>query len=86
MTLSLIDEMTKTKGRIGNIISDFFKSMGGCAMIGQSLINVASGAIGRLSGISAGLSLLLFLLLGWPLIQEIPLAALVDVMFMVKTG
>ena len=92
MTLSLIDEMTQTRGRsnkesiaqgIGNIISGLFKSMGGCAMIGQSMINVSSGAIGRLSGIISALSLLLFLLIGWPLIQKIPLAALVGVMFVV---
>lgn len=92
MTLSLIDEITQTRGRgnkecvaqgLGNIVSGLFKSMGGCAMIGQSMINVTSGAIGRLSGIAAGLSLLIFLLLGWPLIQQIPLAALVGVMFMV---
>jgi len=92
MTLSLIDEITQTHGRgnkeciaqgIGNIISGFFKSMGGCAMIGQSMINISSGGRGRLSGIVAGIFLLLFIVLLWPLIKMIPLAALVGVMFMV---
>lgn len=92
MTLSLIDERTQTHGRgnkeciaqgIGNIVSGFFKSMGGCAMIGQSMINITSGGRGRLSGIVAGIFLLLFILLLWPFIKHIPLAALVGVMFMV---
>jgi sulfate permease, SulP family len=92
MTLSLIDERTQTHGRgnkecvaqgIGNIVSGFFKSMGGCAMIGQSMINISSGGRGRLSGIVAGVFLLLFVVLFWPLIKIIPLAALVGVMFMV---
>ncbi len=92
MTLSLIDEKTQTHGRsnrecvaqgIANIVSGCFKSMGGCAMIGQSMINISSGGRGRLSGIVAGTFLLLFILLLWPLIRLIPLAALVGVMFMV---
>ena len=92
MTLSLIDEITHTHGRsnkecvaqgIGNIVSGFFKSMGGCAMIGQSMINISSGGRGRLSGIVAGIFLLLFIVLLWPVIKIIPLAALVGVMFMV---
>ena len=92
MTLSLIDEITKTHGRgnkeciaqgIGNITCGFFGSMGGCAMIGQSMINITSGGRGRLSGIVAGAFLLLFILILWPLIKHIPLAALVGVMFMV---
>ena len=92
MTLSLIDERTQTHGRgnkecvaqgIANIVSGFFKSMGGCAMIGQSMINITSGGRGRLSGIVAGVFLLLFIILLWPLIKMIPLAALVGVMFMV---
>jgi sulfate permease, SulP family len=92
MTLSLIDERTSTKGRGNkeciaqggaNIISGFFHSMGGCAMIGQSMINITSGGRGRLSGIVAGLALILFILFAWPLIKIIPLAALVGVMFMV---
>lgn len=92
MTLSLIDEMTHTRGQankeciaqgVGNIICGFFKGMGGCAMLGQSMININSGGRGRLSGIVAGLALLLFIIVLWPLIKEIPLAALVGVMFMV---
>ena len=92
MTLSLIDEKTHTHGKgnkeciaqgIANITSGFFKSMGGCAMIGQSMINISSGGRGRLSGITAGIFLLLFIMLLWPLIKIIPLAALVGVMFMV---
>ncbi len=92
MTLSIIDERTQTHGRgnkeciaqgIGNIVSGFFSSMGGCAMIGQSMINITSGGRGRLSGIVAGIFLLLFVVLLWPFIAMIPLAALVGVMFMV---
>lgn len=92
LTLSLIDERTQTHGRsnkeciaqgIGNIVSGFFKSMGGCAMIGQSMINISSGGRGRLSGIVAAVFMLLFIVSLWPLIKMIPLAALVGVMFMV---
>jgi SulP family sulfate permease len=92
MTLSVIDERTQTHGRsnkeciaqgIGNILSGFFKSMGGCAMIGQSMINISSGGRGRLSGIIAGSFLLIFIVSLWPFIRMIPLAALVGVMFMV---
>lgn len=92
MTLSLIDERTKTHGRgnkeciaqgAANIVSGFFKSMGGCAMIGQSMINITSGGRGRLSGIVAGVFLLLFIVFLWPFIKMIPVAALVGVMFMV---
>lgn len=92
MTLNLIDEKTKTRGRgslecfaqgAANIVSGLFQSMGGCAMIGQSMINVTSGGQGRLSGITAGIGLLFFILFAWPLIKLIPLAALVGVMFMV---
>jgi len=92
MTLSLIDERTKTRGHgnkeciaqgIANIVSGSFKTMGGCAMIGQSMINITSGGRGRLSGIVAGVFLLIFILVAWPVIKLIPLAALVGVMFMV---
>ncbi len=92
MTLSLIDEITHTRGRankeciaqgLGNVVSGFFKGMGGCAMLGQSMINTKSGGRGRLSGIVAGITLLLFILLLWPIIKMIPLAALVGVMIMV---
>ncbi|MBX9867200.1 MAG: SulP family inorganic anion transporter [Burkholderiales bacterium] len=92
MTLTLIDEITKTHGRAnkeciaqgaGNIVSGFFRAMGGCAMIGQSMINITSGARGRLSGIVAALALLVFMLGTWSYIKLIPLAALVGVMFIV---
>ncbi|MDD3267004.1 MAG: SulP family inorganic anion transporter [Burkholderiales bacterium] len=95
MTLTLIDEITKTHGRAnkeciaqgaGNIVSGFFKAMGGCAMIGQSMINITSGAKGRLSGIVAAITLLVFMLISWSYIKMIPLAALVGVMFIVVIG
>lgn len=95
MTLTLIDEITETRGRgnrecIGqgtaNLICGLFGGMGGCAMIGQSLINVNSGGRGRLSGVTAAVSLLLFVLFLAPWIEQIPMAALVGVMFMVVIG
>ncbi len=95
MTLTLIDEITETRGRgnrecIGqgaaNVICGLFGGMGGCAMIGQSLINVNSGGRGRLSGIAAAICLLLFVLFLSPWIEQIPMAALVGVMFMVVIG
>ncbi len=95
LTLSLIDQLTETRGRaskeciaqgLANTVTGLFGGMGGCAMIGQSMINVNSGGRRRLSGIVAALSLLLFVLLGASLIEKIPLAALVGVMFMVVYG
>jgi len=95
MTMSLIDELTGTRGRgnrecmgqgAANIVCGLFGGMGGCAMIGQSLINVKSGGKRRLSGISAAVCLLLFILLLAPLIEMVPMAALVGVMFMVVIG
>lgn len=95
MTLSLIDEITETRGKgnrecIGqgaaNLVCGIFGGMGGCAMIGQSLINVNSGGRGRLSGITAAVCLLLFVLFLAPVIEQIPMAALVGVMFMVVVG
>ncbi len=95
MTLNLVDELTDTRGSgnreclaqgAGNIISGFFGGMGGCAMIGQSIINVNSGGRGRLSGIVASVTLLCFVLFGSALIEQIPIAALVGVMFMVVIG
>ncbi len=92
MTLSLVDEITETRGQgsreclgqgIANVVAGFFGTMGGCAMIGQSMINVNSGGRGRLSGISAAIFLLLCILFGSKYIEMIPLAALVGVMFMV---
>lgn len=95
MTLNLIDELTDTRGSgnkecvaqgTANILNGLFGGMGGCAMIGQSIINVKSGGRGRLSGIVASLALLSFVLFGAPLIEQIPIAALVGVMFMVVVG
>ena len=95
LTLNLIDEMTQTRGKpnrasigqgIANVVTGFFGGMGGCAMIGQSMINIKSGGRTRLSGIAAALFLLAFILWGSGLIEQIPLAALVGVMFMVVVG
>jgi SulP family sulfate permease len=95
MTLTLIDEITETRGRgnreclgqgLANMVCGLFGGMGGCAMIGQSLINVNSGGRGRLSGIAAALALLLFILVLSQFILMIPMAALVGVMFMVVIG
>lgn len=95
MTLNLIDEMTETRGSGNrecvaqggaNILNGLFGGMGGCAMIGQSIINVNSGGRGRLSGATAAIALLCFVLFGAPLIEQIPIAALVGVMFMVVIG
>ncbi len=95
LTLRLVDEITETRGRgnkecvgqgVANTVTGFFGGMGGCAMIGQSMINVNSGGRGRLSGISAALFLLLFILAASPLIEQIPLAALIGVMFIVVIG
>jgi SulP family sulfate permease len=71
---------------VANTVTGFFGGMGGCAMIGQSMINVNSGGRGRMSGIAAALCLLLFILVGSSLIEKIPLAALIGVMFIVVIG
>ena len=95
MTLNLIDELTETHGNgnkecvaqgAANILNGFFGGMGGCAMIGQSIINIKSGGRGRLSGIVAALALLCFILFASSYIEMIPIAALVGVMFMVVIG
>ena len=95
LTVTVIDEMTNTRGRgnkecvaqgTANVVNGFFGGMGGCAMIGQSMINVSSGGRGRLSGIAAALFLLSFILFASPLIEQIPIAALIGVMFMVVIG
>ena len=95
LTLTLIDELTDTRGRgnkecigqgVANTVNGFFGGMGGCAMIGQSMININSGGRGRLSGITAAVVLLGFILFAAPLIEMIPLAALVGVMFVVVIG
>lgn len=95
LTLNLIDEITQTRGSSNkeciaqgsaNIVTGLFSGMGGCAMIGQSLINISSGARARLSGIVASIGLLSFILWGAPVIEKLPMAALTGVMVMVAVG
>ena len=95
LTLTVLDEMTETRGRgnkeavaqgVANLVTGFFGGMGGCAMIGQSIINVSSGGRNRISGIVAALALLTFILFGSSLIEQVPMAALVGLMFMVAIG
>ena len=95
LTLNLVGEMTGKRGGasqeciaqgLANTATGFFGGMGGCAMIGQSMINVKSGGRTRIAGIAAALFLLIFILVGAPVIEMIPLAALVGVMFMVVIG
>ncbi|PTM08140.1 MAG: sodium-independent anion transporter [Bacteroidetes bacterium] len=95
MTLNLIDDLTETRGNSNreclaqggaNIVTGLFGGMGGCAMIGQSIINIKGGGRGRLSGIVAALALLGFILFASGLIEQVPIAALVGVMFMVVVG
>ena len=95
MTLNLVDELTATHGNgnkecvaqgAANILNGFFGGMGGCAMIGQSIINIKSGVRGRLSGITAALALLCFILFASTYIEMVPIASLVGVMFMVVIG
>ncbi len=95
LTLNLIDEITETRGRsnkecvaqgTANILSGLFSGMGGCAMIGQSLINISSGARARLSGIVASVMLLVFIMFGASLIEQVPMAALTGLMIMVSVG
>ena len=92
LTLNLIDEITDTIGRpnkesmaqgVGNLVGALFGGMGGCAMIGQTMINLNSGGRRKLSAVTAGSSLLFFILIGSKWIEHIPLAALVGVMFVV---
>ncbi len=95
LTLNIIDEITETRGRgnkeavaqgAANILSGVFSGMGGCAMIGQSLINISSGARARLSGIVASVMLLVFIMFGSGLIERLPMAALTGLMIMVAIG
>ena len=95
LTLNIIDEITETRGQgnreavaqgAANILSGLFSGMGGCAMIGQSLINVSSGAKARLSGIVASVMLLIFIMFGASLIEQLPMAALTGLMIMVSIG
>ena len=95
LTLNLVDALTETRGQanresmaqgLANFVTGLFGGMGGCAMVGQSIININSGGFGRLSGITAALALLAIILLGAPLIEQIPIAVLIGVMFMVVIG
>ena len=95
MTLNLVDDLTETRGNSNreciaqggaNIVTGFFGGMGGCAMIGQSIINIKGGGRGRLSGITAAVMLLIFILFASSYIEQVPIAALVGVMFMVVIG
>ena len=95
LTLNLVDEITETKGNsnkeavaqgLANFITGFFSGMGGCAMIGQSLINISNGARARISGIVASIMLLVFIMFGSSLIEKMPMAALTGLMIMVAIG
>ena len=95
LTLNLVGEITGKRGGssqeciaqgTANVVTGFFGGMGGCAMIGQSMINVKSGGRTRIAGVFAALCLLLFIVAASPLIEQIPLAALFGVMFMVVIG
>lgn len=95
LTLNLVDEITETRGSgnkeavaqgMANLVTGFFSGMGGCAMIGQSMINISNGARARLSGIIASVMLLVFVMYGSDLIEEVPIAALTGLMIMVSIG
>ncbi|MCB0733698.1 MAG: SulP family inorganic anion transporter [Flavobacteriales bacterium] len=95
LTMNIVDEITESRGRgnkeavaqgAANILSGLFSGMGGCAMIGQSLINVSNGARARLSGIVASVMLLIFVMFGSSLIEKVPMAALTGLMIMVAIG
>jgi SulP family sulfate permease len=95
LTLNIIDEITETRGRsnkeavaqgTANVLSGFFLGMGGCAMIGQSLINISSGSRARLAGIVAAIMLLVFVMFGSNIIEQLPMAALTGLMIMVSIG
>ncbi|MDB9787098.1 SulP family inorganic anion transporter [Bacteriovoracaceae bacterium] len=95
MTLNLIDDLTETRGNgnreciaqgSANIITGFFGGMGGCAMIGQSIINIKGGGRTRVSGFFAAVMLLVFIMFASSYIEQVPIAALVGVMFMVVIG
>ena len=95
LTLNLVDEITETKGNgnreciaqgSSNILNGFFFGMGGCPMIAQTLVNLSAGSRARLSGIIAALTILAIILFGAPIIEQLPMAALVGVMIMVAIG
>lgn len=95
LTLNMVDEITNTKGNpdreaiaqgAANITNGFFAGMGGCAMVAQTLVNIGSGARTRISSIIGALGILVVILVGGPVIEQIPMAALVGVMMMVAIG
>ena len=95
LTLNMVDEITNTKGSsnreataqgVANITNGFFSGMGGCAMVAQTLVNVDAGARTRISAIIGALTILFIILIGGPVIEQIPMAALVGVMIMVAIG
>ena len=95
LTLNIVDEITESRGKgnkeavaqgVANMLSGLFSGMGGCAMIGQSLINISNGARARLSGIVASVMLLVFVMFGSGLIEKVPMAALTGLMMMVAIG
>ena len=95
LTLNLVDEITETRGNgnreciaqgSANILNGFFFGMGGCPMIAQTLVNLSAGSRARLSGIIAALTILVIILFGAPIIELLPMAALVGVMIMVAIG
>lgn len=95
LTLNIVDEVTVTRGRgnkecmaqgTANVVNGFFTGMGGCAMIAQSFVNLSAGSRARLSGIIAAITILIVILFGAPIIERVPMAALVGVMIMVAIG
>jgi len=95
LTLNLVDELTATRGNSNreciaqgsaNMLNGFFSGMGGCPMIAQTLVNLSAGARARLSGIIASMTILLIILVGAPVIERVPMAALTGVMMMVAVG
>jgi SulP family sulfate permease len=95
LTLNLIDQITETRGDSnreclaqggGNVLSGLFFGMGGCAMLGQSLINISSGARARVAATVAAVTLLLFIMFAGPMIERVPMAALTGLMIMVAIG
>ncbi len=95
LTLNLVDEITRTKGKgnreciaqgSANLLNGFFFGMGGCPMIAQTLVNLSAGSRARLSGIVASITILIIVLFGAPVIEKLPMAALVGVMIMVSIG
>lgn len=95
LTLNMVDEITRTKGNsnkeafaqgIANVTNGFFGGMGGCAMVAQTLVNIDAGARTKISAIIGAITILLIILIGGSVIEQIPMAALVGVMMMVAIG